>query len=353
MNEKLTPLLQPTTEQPPCGPDLSYPALEELETILKGKPEVEIGSVVKSAEPPDWGELRDRSIDLLGKSKHLRASVMLTCSLLKTEGLPGLRDGLQLVQGLLEQFWPNLYPLLDPEDNNDPTQRLNILGSLTAPRGSVFGSWLKVTDYLYSAPLCRPKGAPPVTLEQLQEAKQPPQPDQPATGPSLEILSTALRAAGDQVAATHQAAQEALAAVQGIDQFLTSTLSAGKTINFEELSRTLHELMITVQPFVPGAQMDAASSADAAAPSEGEASGGISVSGPVRSREDVVKSLERICAYYQQVEPGSPVPFLLRRAQKLAMMDFVQIVQELNLVTDLTALKPSMGSTVDTNPPAA
>jgi hypothetical protein len=29
------------------------------------------------------------------------------------------------------------------------------------------------------------------------------------------------------------------------------------------------------------------------------------------------------------------------------MMDFVQAVQELNLITDLSALKPSMGSTID------
>jgi type VI secretion system protein ImpA len=114
MNEKLAPLLLPVSPEQPCGPDLSYPGLEELETILKGKPEVEIGSIVKPAEPPDWGELRDRSTDFLAKSKHLRASVMLTCSLLKTDGLAGFRDGLQLVQGLLEQFWPNLYPLLDP-----------------------------------------------------------------------------------------------------------------------------------------------------------------------------------------------------------------------------------------------
>jgi len=354
MNEKLATLLQPTQKDPPCGPDLSYSALEELEAILKGKPEVEIGSIVKPAEPPDWGELRDRSIAFLSESKHLRAAIMLTCSLLRTDGLAGFRDGLKIVQGLLEQFWPNLYPLLDPEDNNDPTQRLNILGSLTAPRGSVFGSWLKITDYVYSAPICQPKGAAPVTLEQLQDAKQPPPAaaDKPPTGPSLESLTTVLRAAGEQVAATREAAREALEAVKGIDQFLTTTLSAGKTINFEELTKTLQELITAIEPYVPGAQLESAAGAAASSDTQAESAGGISVSGPVRSREDVVKALERICAYYQQVEPGSPVPYLLRRAQKLAMMDFVQIVQELNLVADINALKPSMGSAVEGTTPA-
>jgi hypothetical protein len=40
------------------------------------------------------------------------------------------------------------------------------------------------------------------------------------------------------------------------------------------------------------------------------------------------------------------VVFILRRAQKLAKMNFVQAVQELNLAT-IDALKPSMGSAVD------
>ena len=71
---------------------------------------------------------------------------------------------------LLENFWAPVYPLLDPEDNNDPTQRLNILGSLTAPRGSV-GGWLRVVDYLYEAPLGKPKGAGPITFDDIAAAK--------------------------------------------------------------------------------------------------------------------------------------------------------------------------------------
>ena len=144
MNELVEKLLEPVSPDQPCGPDLSYdPRFEELETILKGKPEVEIGSVQKPAEPPDWGELKEKSAEFLRQSKHLRAATMLCCSLLKTGGVAGFLDGLQLVRGLLEQYWPVFYPLLDADDNNDPTQRLNTLLALTAPRGSV-GGWRSV-----------------------------------------------------------------------------------------------------------------------------------------------------------------------------------------------------------------
>ena len=59
-----------------------------------------------------------------------------------------------------------------------------------------------------------------------------------------------------------------------------------------------------------------------------------------------MRAIDSICEYYRQVEPSSPVPYLLRRAQKLARMDFVQAVQELNLAT-IDSLRPSMGTAVD------
>ncbi len=51
--------------------------------------------------------------------------------------------------------------------------------------------------------------------------------------------------------------------------------------------------------------------------------------GVIRSRQDVTRALERICEYYARTEPSSPLPFLLRRAQRLVDMNFIQIVDEL------------------------
>ena len=57
--------------------------------------------------------------------------------------------------------------------------------------------------------------------------------------------------------------------------------------------------------------------------------GGFAINGTIQSRQDVVRLLDRICEYYARTEPSSPLPFLLRRAQRLAEMDFLQIVDEL------------------------
>lgn len=351
MNELVETLLRPVSADQPCGPDLENdPRFEKLATILKGKPEVEIGSVQKPAEPPDWRELKDGSAEFLGQSKHLRVAVMLSCSLLKTTGLEGFRDGLQLIRGLLEQYWPTVYPLLDPEDKNDPTQRLNILSALTAPRGSITG-WLTIVDYLYAVPVSQPKGAAPVTFDQLLAGKGKPADGEAGAVPGLVKVAAAIRAPGDQVATHHQALQEALESARGIDQFLTNTLGARNAISFEVLDKTLQSMAASLEPYLAGAAVESDMAASAEGADSGSAGGAATfkIMGSIRSREDVVRAIDAICDYYRQVEPSSPMPYLLRRAQKVATMNFVQSMQELNLAS-ADALRPSMGTAVDSDP---
>lgn len=358
MNDLIEKLLSPVSPEQPCGPDRSYdPRFEELESILRGKPEIEIGSMIRPAEPPDWGELTEKSSEFLNHCKHLRVAVMLCCGWLQTGGFAGFRDGLQLVHGLLEKYWTTIYPLLDPEDNNDPTQRLNIIGSLTAPRGT--SGWLRVVDYLYSAPLCHPKGMPPVTFEQLKTPKPKEVPTEgestaqgasPTAAPDATKLASVLREAGGKEAAErHGALEQALNEVKAIDQFLTTTLGSAGTISFEVLETTLQEIMSALKPYLPGGAAEPGVSAETSdQPAPGATS--IAVTGSIRSREDVVRAIDRICEYYRQVEPSSAVPYLLRRAQKLATMNFVQSVQELSLAT-VDGLRPSMGSALDSEIP--
>jgi type VI secretion system protein ImpA len=349
-------LLKPISPDKPCGPDLGYdPAFDELETLLKGKPEVEIGQVKRPAEPPDWKALEEKSAAFLKRSKHLRVAVILTGSLVKTSGFEGFRQGLSLVKGLVEQNWAAMYPLLDPEDNNDPTQRLNLLGALTAPRGSVTG-WLTIVDNLYGAPVCRPKGMPPVTFDDIIAAKLRAAGGDgaPANAPDPVKLASAIRDGGtEQLTATQKALTASLEMIQGLDQFLTSTLGAGGTINFESLQKALNEMVSGLKSYLDG---DGAAAGEMTAAAEGGAAPGagggasIQISGSVRSRNDVVRMIDAICGYYDQVEPSSPVPLLLKRARILAKMGFVEAMQELNLAT-IDTLKTIGGSAVETPPP--
>jgi type VI secretion system protein ImpA len=358
MNELVEKLLEKVSADQPCGPDLTNDRqFAELEDLLKGKPEIDFGTIQKPAEPPNWPELQQKSAEFLKKSKHLRAAVTLCCCWLKTSGLAGFRDGLELIQRLLVEHWACLYPALDPNDTNAPEFRLNILSALTAPRGTVIG-WLTIIDYLYEAPLCQVKGTPTVDYEQIQAAKlrKAGDPNAPSHASSLESLGAVLKAASPQVVAHHTALDQSLEHLRTIDEFLTNTLTAARSMSFDDLRKTLQGIKSSLEPFLPGAdpKLDQPSHVttviDGRTPPE---TGAFQIVGSIRSRDDVVKALESICQYYDQVEPGSPVPWLLNRAKKMTRMNFVQAVQELSLIADLSALRPSMGSALDGNAPPA
>jgi len=53
------------------------------------------------------------------------------------------------------------------------------------------------------------------------------------------------------------------------------------------------------------------------------------LTGEIRSREDVILALDKICQYYDRYEPSSPLPLLLKRAKRLANKTFLEIVKDL------------------------
>ena len=52
-------------------------------------------------------------------------------------------------------------------------------------------------------------------------------------------------------------------------------------------------------------------------------------SGMLVEGQDVMKALDRICEFYAKTEPSSPVPLLLKRAQRMAGMNFLEIINDL------------------------
>jgi type VI secretion system protein ImpA len=62
---------------------------------------------------------------------------------------------------------------------------------------------------------------------------------------------------------------------------------------------------------------------------EPEAVRSMPVSDEVNSRDDVIRLLDKICDYYSEHEPSSPVPLLLNRAKRVAKMSFLELLREL------------------------
>src|SRR5882724_1930140 len=333
-------LLQPVSAEQPCGEDFTYhPSLQELDTLVQGKPETQVGEVISQAEDPDWKGVLESSVGILKQSKHLRVAVTLCLAELKVDGFAGFRDGLTVLKGLLETFWNDIYPKLDPDDNNDPTERVNILNNLSAPIGT-FGDPYRFLERLRQAPLCSSAQMGRVTLNDILDAEDP---NKPAAEAPAEGGSAAKRMSGAQITAAFRdsdpaALNDTLATVgqiieivSGINSFLTGTVGAVNGASLGDLTTALKKIQGSLAANMPGGAGLVTAGADGRpAQSGGGGGGGGSVGdGTIRSREDVIFVLGQICDFYARTEPSSPVPLLLKRAQRLVPMNFLEIMSDL------------------------
>lgn len=120
--------LEPLSTEAPCGDNLEYdPAFMALEIEVKGIPEQQIGDVVIPGEPPKWEQVEKNTLALLHRTRDLRLLVILAQAAVHTSGLSGLNQCLTLITSFLEQQWEKIHPQLDPDEDNDLTQRINIL----------------------------------------------------------------------------------------------------------------------------------------------------------------------------------------------------------------------------------
>ena len=329
-------LLSEVSPEAPCGEDLSYDAsFLALEDMLRSKAG---GGVVEGveeqAEEPNWREVCEKSIELLRRSKDLRVAMYLVLAALKMDDLAGLRDGLALLQGLLERFWEHLYPKLDPEDNNDPLERINILQSLSPERVSAQDP-MKFKQRLAEIPLCNSTQMGRFSLRDIQVAKgeiSVPD-DELTTSPGLSVIDAAFQdTATDELLAASQTAEEAIEHLATITTVFSKNAAQGQTPDISDFQSVLGNIHKCIQEYLAkrgyGDAGEEGVSAGVAAGGDTE-KGGISLAGDIRSPKEALLAIEKVCQYFDRNEPSSPVPMLLRRAQRLVSKNFTEVIADI------------------------
>jgi type VI secretion system protein ImpA len=336
-------LLQPVADGAPSGANLRDTAgYGELERACEGKPERQAGATIVPAEPPEWTVVLEKGQTLLKSSKDLRVAVILVRAALELEGFAGLSDGLGLVRGMVDKYWDSFHPKPDPEDDNDPTERVNAMAELThrnllqVIRGAplvvsrTFGAVsLKTLEALANAPKTPPKPAAPV-------------PGKPGAPPPAAVPPPPTAAAVE--AAFQQVPLEALVATVAVitrcvdeARLLAETWTShldGTGPDFGELRKLLAQALQAAKSRADARQVadgagGAAAGAVAAASNGAELLAVSSIRGEVLSRDDVLRAIDAICAYYARNEPSSPVPLLLQRSKRLVTMTFMDILKEI------------------------
>lgn len=325
-------LLEPISDNEPAGPDLEgTDDFQALVIAATGRPETAINGHVTPAEEPDWGDVRDRADSLLTRSKDLQVAILLTEALIRTEDLPGLRDGLSLLHGLLETYWDTVWPELDLDDRDGAAFfRINRLKNL-GDRGRVVRPVRRI-----KLPGTRMLGR--FSLSEYEESRRSLDAGQESAGERVSDCEASLMEADlDELQLAADAAWQCGELVRSIDKLVDEKSDVPMDLGLASLAEAVGDIEALLREFltrrgvseVPADVQHNGAAQDGVGGDVPAVSAPPPIAGKVSSRADVIRVLDQACQYFDEFEPSSPVPLLLRRAKGLIAKDFISILRDI------------------------
>lgn len=344
-------LLAPIPGDSPAGISLRYEAVyDALKEARRSDEELPQGEWVGKTKTADWKLVVKLASEVLtARSKDLQVGVWLTEALLVLHGFAGLRDGLILIKGLHDQYWDMYFPRIEDGDvgrRNAPLQWLNTKVpmsvrriNVTGRRGSDNYSWLRWEESRTIDNLARTK--PDAAQAAWDEGKL-----------SGELFDKAVaatpRAFYDQLWTDVRAAQDA---VNALDRVIDERFGRDAP-SLNELKKAIEDCAGLVETFLRNKRSQEPSpvaDGQGVANMEHESGGGLSLrtvsfEGAPATREEALKRLAGVAAYFRKTEPHSPVSYLVQRAVQWGNMSLEQWLKDvINSDEELMRVKETLG----------
>lgn len=301
-------LLAPLPGPASCGEDLSFsPEFDAIQEMRRADdPSLEQGEWVTALKVADWpGVAHTCEALLAGRSKDLRVVGWLIDAWARLRGFAGLRDGLAVCAGMVEQHWPQLHP---QPDGDDVEQRIGNL------------SWLlsRVEELSRQMPLAS-NGPSGMGLIDVQAARSPGRPEAAAQALAalVRTVSTAGLAAFEQQRDVMADSLAQLARLQGLlDERLGDAAPSfvparrGLEAALDAWIRLGRDSGVAVGE-APMAMPAAPDGTAAPSPPPAAASPGV-----LSSRAQALQQLRQVADYFRRTEPHSPVAYLADKAAR-------------------------------------
>ena len=360
-------LLQPIAGDNPSGEDLKWDNVYEEIKAARKQGNRDLLDDGAEETPPNWSLIIDLAVDAIStRSKDLMLGAWLSEALINYGGFAGCRDGFKLLNELLERFWDTVYPLI-PEDGDLEMRLAPLVWCATADRGGKLPLLLRESPLIPSS-----GGSGPFTWNYWESCFQPkPKSDSEsddAYNTRKQLLEDRARAYQDAMrVASRDTIQNLLddleAALAEVDRFGdilqrrfdrlapgVSPLRKALDDSIDIAKRTLKDKGgSNSETGDAGADAATMSSSDGSQIISGSGGGGVAL-GAIRSRQDAFNRLEEIANFLRQVEPHSPVSYLVQRAVNWGRMPFEDLLKELlqdttvrAQVGDLLGIKPPEG----------
>lgn len=279
--------------------------------------------------PGRWDVIiREGQEYLTTRTKDLYVAVRLLEALLRHrdtnqryQPLQGFSEGLVLVRRLVDEGWDRLYPSIEDGDLEVRASPINWIDD--ADRSN------SIPHLLRSTPLVGDFWYFDFNPGALDEGT--------AVDSAAEERRKAANLAAVAAGAKHWEPQvgwlkASLAEVEKLDEVVLERMGEEIAPSVRNLRRALSELLEIARTYMPA---DAPSETTAVATIEGGAE--VSAETPARAtppntvatRADIYARLAEAAAKLQEIEPHSPIPYLLQRAVELGQMPFPQLMRAL------------------------
>jgi type VI secretion system protein ImpA len=329
-------LLNPIPGENPCGENLRYaPMYDKIKEARREDDDAPQGDWQIERKTADYTLVLKLAGEALAtKSKDLQLATWITEALLKTESFTGLRAGLELIRGLIETFWDNLYPEVEDGDFELRAAPLDWLGSrqdaalrnlpLTRTKGTTWYRFKEARGVGYEAD---------ADTSEKQEARAIAISEGKMTMEDWDVAFNGTpKAFYTDLESTLDGILECLAALSGLceEKFTSDAPSFGPMrTTLEEIRHTAHGLLQKKREAEP----DAASSEEeapsaeaalqessswaesepaAAAPRKVRPKGGPLAPEPA-DRDDAFQRVVSVAAFLRREDPYSTTPYLLLR----------------------------------------
>ena len=322
----------------PAGDNLEYdPLYLEMDSLAVAVPDSQMGDSKIEGRGPDWKKLRDNCVKLWAKTRDLRVASYLAVVDTAIGSLESCVAAFKLILFLVQDMWDTMYPRLDPDDENDPTERINILAMLSPEPGAINDPILFISIFraLRLVPhLQYTLRDHLISINEFEAA------DGRAYDPNLitgELMQIPLAETEKQSAL----AKELRETVETLCTVADEKMSGGNTLGMNSFLGEINKLCKFYANFLQASGSLANTTGEtseepgeeAAFPQAGEAmpsgrSFNLAEYRPA-NRADALLMLRKGSEYFQRQEPNSPIPLLINRALRFSEMSFIDLLQDI------------------------
>jgi type VI secretion system protein ImpA len=323
-------LVGPVSAEHPCGENL-----EDSQLLASFDGYRLFGQSTPLPSGTDWREIRDRALEALHKSRDLRILTHLGAAVIRTDGLASFVDVTKAASTWLETWWDQVYPLVD----GDGILRRSALSGL-ADRMAIIDGLRRVPILVH-----RQLGSYSIRDVEIASGAMPAAAGE-ATPPDSTQLNALLTAVEfDALQGLESQLAAGMQSLTAIEKIMRDRIGAQAAPDFAPLATTLARtrtiVAAQIEVRMPATGAHAGNGAD---PAEG---GGPVAVGAIKTREDAVRALDAVAAFFRRNEPSSPIPLFLERAKRLVAKDFLEVLED--IAPDALAQARSAGGVRDGN----